>query len=51
MFFDVEYVGMVDGGVCFDGLVTYVFVDAETRRFTSVLWDLKEVLSVMCLKM
>ena len=39
--FDVEYVGTVDGGACFDGLVTYVSVDAETRRPTPVPRDLK----------
>ena len=49
--FDVEYVGTVDGGACFDGLVTYVSVDAETRRPTPVPRDLKEALSATRSKM
>jgi acyl-CoA thioester hydrolase len=49
--FDVEYVGTVDGGACFDGLVTYVSVDAETRRPTPVPQDLKEALSATRSKM
>ena len=49
--FDVEYVGTVDGGACFDGLVTYVSVDEETRRPTPVPRELKEALSAARAKM
>ena len=44
--FDVRYVGTIDGEACFDGLVTYVCVDSESRRPQAVPEDLKLALSM-----